>query len=102
MRKRDEYGQFSQKSDEPREVRSLRLTNSTWEKLGKIAKEAGVTRADIIESIFKTDTLEQKFSEIKIQNLIEEILIDPEVTRKGKDKSAIRRGLETLLRKLNL
>ncbi|MEH2321388.1 hypothetical protein [Nostoc sp.] len=47
-RKRGKEGKFVQKSHEPREVKSLRLTNSTWGKLGNLAKEAGITRADII------------------------------------------------------
>ena len=102
MRKRDEYGQFSQKSNEPREVRSLRLTNSTWETLGEIAEETDVSRADVIEEFFKAEILNQNFSKTKIQQLVEEILNDPEVTRKGKDKSAIKRGLEALLKKLTI
>ncbi|OUL35118.1 hypothetical protein BV372_12250 [Nostoc sp. T09] len=100
MRKRDEYGQFKQKSNEPREVRSIRLTNSTWEKLGEIAQTAGVTRADIIEAMFETNTSVQKFSKAEVKNLVEEILSDQEVTRTGKDRGSVKRGLEALLQKL--
>lgn len=46
---RNQKGQFSSKGEEFREVRSLRLTNSAWEKLGKMAEERGITRADLIE-----------------------------------------------------
>lgn len=42
-------GRFLPKSDEPRQVRTMRLTNSTWQKLGQIASLNGLTRADLIE-----------------------------------------------------
>lgn len=51
MRKRSETGKFTAQSDERREVRSLRLTDSTWRVLGDVAKEQGITRADLIEKI---------------------------------------------------
>ncbi len=70
-RKRSKEGKFVQKSHELREVRSLRLTNSTWEKLGNLAKEAGITRADIIESYFSEETANNEFYKIKIQKFIE-------------------------------
>lgn len=47
--KRGEKGQFTQKGEEGRKVRSLRLTDTTWNKLGKWANEHNVTRADLIE-----------------------------------------------------
>lgn len=46
---RNQGGKFIPKSSEPRFVRSMRLTNSTWEKLGSIAAEKGLTRADLLE-----------------------------------------------------
>ena len=48
---RNEVGQFSSKGEERREVRSIRLTDSAWEKLGNIANERGITRADLIEDM---------------------------------------------------
>ena len=53
-------GKFTQKSDEPRKVRSIRLTDSTWEKLGEMADkkstaEQRITRADLIEEWLQKD-----------------------------------------------
>lgn len=51
MRKRSETGKFIAQSEERREVRSLRLTDSTWKALGDTADRQGVTRADLIEKL---------------------------------------------------
>ena len=51
MRKRSETGKFTAQSNERREVRSLRLTDSTWQALGDTAEKQGITRADLIEKI---------------------------------------------------
>jgi hypothetical protein len=45
-------GTFIQKGDEPRAVRSIRLTDSTWQKMGDLADTQGITRADLIEDLF--------------------------------------------------
>lgn len=100
MRKRDKHGQFAQKSNEPREVRSLRLTDSTWNKIGEIAEAAEVTRADIIEIMFEKNILVKGFSKEELQSLVKEILDDDKITRNPKDKVTIKRGLETLLNML--
>jgi predicted DNA-binding ribbon-helix-helix protein len=54
---RNQVGQFSAKGEGRREVRSIRLTNSTWEKLGDIADERSITRADLIEEIMSGEGL---------------------------------------------
>lgn len=46
---RSQGGKFALKSDEPRSIRTMRLTNATWAKLGEIADSRGITRADLIE-----------------------------------------------------
>lgn len=38
------------KNDDYRSVRSLRLTNSTWEALGEAAKSLSITKADLLEN----------------------------------------------------
>lgn len=48
---RQEQGKFTAKSDEPREVRSIRLTATAWNTLGEIASSRGNTRADLIEEL---------------------------------------------------
>lgn len=52
---RGEKGQFNLKGEERREVRSLRLTDSAWEKLGEMAEERCITRADLIEEVLIQD-----------------------------------------------
>ncbi len=48
-RPRDKLGQFVLKSDKPRKVRSIRLTDDTWDYLGELANQRGITRADLLE-----------------------------------------------------
>jgi predicted DNA-binding ribbon-helix-helix protein len=56
---RTEGGRFASKSDEPRHVRSIRLTDSTWEALGAIAIQRGLTRADLLEELVEEGVISQ-------------------------------------------
>jgi hypothetical protein len=51
--KRDIQGKFTLKNDDYREVRSLRLTDDTWKKLGIASECLGLTRANYLEEIIK-------------------------------------------------
>lgn len=51
--KRDIQGKFALKNDDYRSVRSLRLTDSTWEALGIAAESSGITRADLLEELVR-------------------------------------------------
>ena len=51
--KRDGQGKFVLKDKEPRLIRSLRLTDSAWEKLAVAASASGMTRADWLEELFR-------------------------------------------------
>lgn len=53
MLKRDIQGKFALKSDDYREVRSLRLTDDTWKALGIASECLGKTRADYLEYIVR-------------------------------------------------
>ena len=61
---RSQGGKFAPKSNEFRLVRSMRLTDTAWVRLGEIADSRGITRADLIEEWAKypptpgTDQLE--------------------------------------------
>lgn len=46
---RNQSGKFTSKSEEPRLVRTMRLTDTTWRRLGEMADSRGVTRADLLE-----------------------------------------------------
>lgn len=50
---RTKQGKFLPKSEEHRQVRSIRLTDNSWEALGKFADYRGITRADLLEEWFK-------------------------------------------------
>jgi predicted DNA-binding protein (UPF0251 family) len=51
--KRDIEGKFALKNEEHRLVRSLRLTDSTWEALGVAAQSLDLTRADLVEQLVR-------------------------------------------------
>ena len=50
QQERNEAGKFAAKSNEMRQVRSIRLTDTTWDKLGGLANHRGITRADLVET----------------------------------------------------
>lgn len=66
---RDDFGHFENKSNEPRVVRSIRATDSTWEKFGQIADSQTISRADLLEHIIN----EREKESFEILEAIEEI-----------------------------
>ena len=66
---RNELGKFSPKSNENRQVRSIRLTDATWDALGDLAASRSITRADLIEEWF----LDGSFS---LNNLITKLELE--------------------------
>lgn len=52
---RDELGKFVLKNGEHRSVRSLRLTDTTWTALGEIAESLSLTKADLLEQMFRSN-----------------------------------------------
>lgn len=110
---RTESGQFAPKSDEYRQVRSIRLTDKTWEKMGHAAEAQRITRADLIEQMTEDGVFDKPsafinastksattFNRNQLLTVVEVVVNNPEVTRKGKDKGAVKRGLEALLKHL--
>jgi hypothetical protein len=55
--KRDIQGKFTLKNDDYREVRTLRLTDTTWKALGIAAECLGITRADLLEQVVRKNNL---------------------------------------------
>ena len=53
MQNRDLQGRFANKSDSYRRVRSIRVTDEIWFKLGKLASQRSITRADSLEEMVK-------------------------------------------------
>jgi hypothetical protein len=50
-RQRDIQGKFTLKNQDYRQVRSIRLTDSTWKELGIASECLGITRADLLENL---------------------------------------------------
>lgn len=103
---RGKSGKFAQKSDQHREVRSIRLTDSTWEKLGTAAESRCITRADLIEQLVESGALDQQaansgLSLQQVESAVAQVVNDPQVTRNGKDRGSVRRALEALLKLLS-
>ena len=55
MQSRNQKGQFQNKSEAQRKIRSIRATDNVWQEFGEIAKQQGVTRADLLEEIIKNN-----------------------------------------------
>lgn len=103
---RNNQGRFTAKSDENREVRSLRLTETTWQRLGELANRRHITRADLIEQAVESELLSQlpAAGESSLQQVaaaINRVLNDPKVTRNGKDRGSVKRALHALLEHLS-
>lgn len=69
---RNEKGQFDNKSDSERKVRSIRVTDRIWQEFGEIAVKRGITRADLLEEIVDTDRVIRRDS--KVIKILEEAL----------------------------
>lgn len=111
---RNETGKFTAKSEGFRKVRSIRLTDATWDELGKLSDQRCITRADLIEELTQSGELAKALSsEIidssdilhittdRVRNEISSLLNDPVVTRNGKDKGSVKRALQALLHRLS-
>lgn len=52
---RDERGKFVLKGEEERKVRTVRLTDSTWNKLVETASRRCITRTELIEELLSQE-----------------------------------------------
>lgn len=62
-RKRDIQGKFTLKNQDYRQVRSIRLTDSTWKELGIASECLGITRADLLENLVQQN--KEIFSDLR-------------------------------------
>jgi hypothetical protein len=53
---RDKLGKFAPKSELPRKVRSVNLTDGAWQWLAAVAKKAGMSRNDYLEAVAEGKT----------------------------------------------
>lgn len=69
MQNRNSRGQFSNKSDCNRQVRSIRVTDEIWQEFGKLAVQQSITRADLLEEMVKNSS--QLFSSDQVVTLLQ-------------------------------
>lgn len=89
--KRDITGKFALKNEEHRLVRSLRLTDSTWESLGVTAQSLEMTRADLLEQLVRTN------AHFLPSNTPTEDNLEPSNTRKREEiggTDAVKHGIQ--------
>lgn len=53
---RSRTGKFVLKGEEERKVRTVRLTDSLWKRLGETAEERCITRTELIEELLSQDS----------------------------------------------
>ena len=97
--KRDIQGKFTLKNDDYREVRSLRLTDDTWKKLGIASECLGLTRADYLEEIIKRQLLPciTAKSEAALPcNTEKKLQVSPSITRYEEELESLKAQVENL------
>ena len=57
MQSRNSRGQYVNKSDRNRQVRSIRVTDEIWQKFGEMAAQRSITRADFLEKMVQDNSL---------------------------------------------
>ena len=57
MKARNTSGKFAAKSDVPRKVRSVNLTDSAWQWLAQTAEQAGISRNDYLEALAESNPI---------------------------------------------
>ena len=99
-RNRDEQsGKFVQKSEQKRKVRSVRLTDNTFNYLNKKAQENNQTIADLLEQIYENKTLENNQSNYTNSEILitrsKKLVYDESLIR-SRDRSPVKKLLSKL------
>jgi chromosome segregation ATPase len=68
---RDTSGKFAPKSEVPRKVRSVNLTDDAWQWLAAVAEKAGMSRNDYLEALAEGNSPFMEMVEPQAQPLIE-------------------------------
>ncbi|MCG9892345.1 MAG: hypothetical protein MH252_14895 [Thermosynechococcaceae cyanobacterium MS004] len=69
-RTRGAGGKFIQTTDEKRQVRTIRVTDSIWELFGQYSEERGLTRADLLEQLIQG---EEERHTVKVSSIVHEL-----------------------------
>ena len=69
---RNTSGKFAAKSETPRKIRSVNLTDDTWQWLAEVAAQAGVSRNDYLEAMAEGKVPLMETVEADAQNLTQQ------------------------------
>ena len=94
MQSRSSKGRFENKSEAKRKVRSIRATDKVWKKLGIVANQQSITRADLLEKIVNDNRVLRDDNE----NLK---LLEEALNLKANAGGAIKNKIREYLRKLS-
>lgn len=110
MQPRGYRGRYSSKSDQERQVRSIRATEEVWNAFGEAAESQGITRADLLEKLVELGLinqgldLENSDSNAEVIAQLEEVLnsLDSKGTplielSNNRDKAPAKRVLKSLI-----
>jgi hypothetical protein len=76
---RDTLGKFAPKSEVPRKVRSVNLTDDAWQWLAAVAEKAGMSRNDYLEAIAEGNSPFMEMVKPQTQPLMETVGAEIEV-----------------------
>jgi DNA repair exonuclease SbcCD ATPase subunit len=76
---RDTLGKFVPKSEVPRKVRSVNLTDEAWQWLATVAEKAGMSRNDYLEALAEGNSPFMEMVEPQAQPLIETVNTQREI-----------------------
>jgi hypothetical protein len=76
---RDTLGKFAPKSEVPRKVRSVNLTDGAWQWLATVAQKAGMSRNDYLESLAECYIPFMETAKSQLQPFIEAVNAEREV-----------------------
>jgi len=76
---RDTLGKFAPKSEVPRKVRSVNLTDDAWQWLAAVAEKAGMSRNDYLEALAEGNIPLMEMVKPQAHPLIETVDIEREV-----------------------
>jgi chromosome segregation ATPase len=89
---RDELGQFAPKSEVPRKVRSVNLTDAAWQWLATVAKKVGMSRNDYLEALAEGNIPLMETVQSQAQPFMEAV-----ETERGGDEANIEKQPDTEL-----
>ena len=76
---RNTAGKFVPKSEAPRKIRSVNLTDDAWQWLAAVAEKAGMSRNDYLEALAFGSSPFMEMVELRVQPLMETVETEKEV-----------------------